>query len=224
MGDEERAPSSAELAEMSDLLRRALEQGAVGFSTGLIYRPGRVATREEIIEVARPLADFLGLVVATAWRAQRRRPLASNRSKRRGEHRGSRRLPCADLSSQVWRSAQLGQGQSFAGSRRRCQRCRRRRDARRLPVRRRQRPDDRILRSDQDRFGLGRGDPNSFLPRLPRLRGPSADGDRQHRRRRARRARSKNNSAGCPGQNAPWPSPSSWQKRTWRRTCGTLVS
>ncbi|HEX3851509.1 MAG TPA: D-aminoacylase [Polyangiaceae bacterium] len=76
MGDEERAPTSTELAEMSALLRRALEQGAVGFSTGLIYRPGRVATREEIIEVARPLAEF-SAVYATHMRSEGDRLLES---------------------------------------------------------------------------------------------------------------------------------------------------
>jgi N-acyl-D-aspartate/D-glutamate deacylase len=57
-------------------LRRALEQGAVGLSTGLIYRPGRVATSREIIEVARPLAEFAG-VYATHMRSEGDRLLES---------------------------------------------------------------------------------------------------------------------------------------------------
>src|SRR4051812_19090382 len=43
MGNEERDPTTDELARMRAHVRRALEQGAAGFSTGLIYRPGRAA-------------------------------------------------------------------------------------------------------------------------------------------------------------------------------------
>ncbi len=76
LGIEERAASPAELAEMQAHVQRALEQGAVGFSTGLIYRPGRVATTEEIIELARPLAHF-GAVYATHMRSEGDRLLES---------------------------------------------------------------------------------------------------------------------------------------------------
>jgi N-acyl-D-amino-acid deacylase len=76
MGDEERAPTATELSEMRACVQRALEQGAVGLSTGLIYRPGRVATPEEIIELARPLADFSALY-ATHMRSEGDRLLES---------------------------------------------------------------------------------------------------------------------------------------------------
>ena len=76
MGTEERSPSHDEIASMRGHVRRALEQGAAGFSTGLIYRPGRVATSQEIIEVARPLADF-GALYATHLRSEGDRLLES---------------------------------------------------------------------------------------------------------------------------------------------------
>jgi len=76
MGEEERAPSTAELAAMRAHLTRALEQGAVGFSTGLIYRPGRCASTEELIEIARPLADF-GALYTTHMRSEGDRLLES---------------------------------------------------------------------------------------------------------------------------------------------------
>ncbi len=76
MGDEERAPTAAELIEMRGHVQRALEQGAAGFSTGLIYRPGRVATSHEIIEVGRPLADYSALY-ATHMRSEGDRLLES---------------------------------------------------------------------------------------------------------------------------------------------------
>jgi N-acyl-D-amino-acid deacylase len=67
VGNEERAPSEAELARMRAEVERALEQGACGLSTGLIYRPGRWSTTEEVIEIARPLRAY-GALYATHLR------------------------------------------------------------------------------------------------------------------------------------------------------------
>ena len=53
MGDEKRAPSATELIAMQDHVKRALEQGACGFSSGLIYRPGRYSDTQEVIELAK---------------------------------------------------------------------------------------------------------------------------------------------------------------------------
>ena len=61
MGNDEREATNRETARMREHVRRALEQGAAGFSTGLIYRPGRVATTSEIIELARPLSEFAAI-------------------------------------------------------------------------------------------------------------------------------------------------------------------
>ncbi len=52
MGMAQRAPTHDELATMRGHVERALEQGACGFSTGLIYRPGRWSRTEEVIELA----------------------------------------------------------------------------------------------------------------------------------------------------------------------------
>ena len=46
---------------MQQWLREALEAGAVGMSTGLIYEPDRYSTTDEIVEVAGPLAEFRAL-------------------------------------------------------------------------------------------------------------------------------------------------------------------
>jgi N-acyl-D-aspartate/D-glutamate deacylase len=67
MGFAERAPTTAELAEMRALVRHALEQGACGFSTGLIYRPGRWSDTEEVIALASEAAPF-GALYATHMR------------------------------------------------------------------------------------------------------------------------------------------------------------
>jgi N-acyl-D-amino-acid deacylase len=58
MGMAQRAPTAAERATMRGYVEQALEQGACGFSTGLIYRPGRWSETEEVIELARLAAPF----------------------------------------------------------------------------------------------------------------------------------------------------------------------
>jgi N-acyl-D-amino-acid deacylase len=61
MGMEQRSPTAAELATMCGHVERAMEQGACGFSTGLIYRPGRWSGTEEVIELAKAVKPFDGL-------------------------------------------------------------------------------------------------------------------------------------------------------------------
>ena len=58
MGMEKRAPSAGELSAMKSHVSKALEQGACGFSTGLIYRPGRWSDTEEIIALASAANDL----------------------------------------------------------------------------------------------------------------------------------------------------------------------
>jgi N-acyl-D-amino-acid deacylase len=53
MGMDQRGPTAGELTAMRDHVARAIDQGACGFSTGLIYRPGRWSETEEVIELAR---------------------------------------------------------------------------------------------------------------------------------------------------------------------------
>jgi N-acyl-D-amino-acid deacylase len=61
MGNADREPTREEFAQMRQWLREALEAGAVGLSTGLIYEPGRYARTEEIIGLAREMAETGGL-------------------------------------------------------------------------------------------------------------------------------------------------------------------
>ena len=53
MGFARRAPDAKELARMQRLMGDAMEDGAWGLSTGLIYAPGSYAATEEIVEIAR---------------------------------------------------------------------------------------------------------------------------------------------------------------------------
>jgi len=61
LGDEDRAPDSAELQQMRTLVREAMEQGAVGVSTSLEYAPAPYATTEELIALAKEAAAYGGI-------------------------------------------------------------------------------------------------------------------------------------------------------------------
>lgn len=58
---ENRPPSQAELEDMKAYAKEAMEAGAFGMSTGLIYPPQVYASTKEIIEVSRVVADYGGL-------------------------------------------------------------------------------------------------------------------------------------------------------------------
>jgi N-acyl-D-amino-acid deacylase len=60
MGFARRPPDAAELKRMQRSLGDAIEDGAWGLSTGLIYAPGSYATTEEIVELARVAARHRG--------------------------------------------------------------------------------------------------------------------------------------------------------------------
>ncbi len=57
MGFEERAPSPDELERMRNLLRESLDAGALGMSTGLIFPPSAYADTQELVELAKVLAE-----------------------------------------------------------------------------------------------------------------------------------------------------------------------
>lgn len=60
MGAEDRAATSAELEEMKALVRRAMEEGGWGMSSGTFYVPGSYAPPEEIELLAAEVAPFGG--------------------------------------------------------------------------------------------------------------------------------------------------------------------
>jgi len=61
MGFDDREPTQSELEEMKELVAKAMEDGAIGLSTGLIYTPGCYAKTEEIIELAKVAAEYGGI-------------------------------------------------------------------------------------------------------------------------------------------------------------------
>jgi N-acyl-D-amino-acid deacylase len=56
-----RAPNEQELSRMKFLVERGMRDGALGFSTGLIYAPGKYSKTEEIIELAKVAAAHHGI-------------------------------------------------------------------------------------------------------------------------------------------------------------------
>ncbi len=61
MGNADRAPSADELTRMKQLVERAMQSGAWGISSGLIYVPGRYAKTDELIELAKVAAGHGGI-------------------------------------------------------------------------------------------------------------------------------------------------------------------
>jgi N-acyl-D-amino-acid deacylase len=61
LGDDNRAPSVAELDQMKALVRGAMQDGAMGVSTSLQYAPAPYAKTEELIALAAEAARFGGI-------------------------------------------------------------------------------------------------------------------------------------------------------------------
>ena len=69
IGDDNRAPTPAELERMKELVRGAMHDGAVGLSTSLQYAPAPYASTEELIALAAESAK-LGGIYATHMRSE----------------------------------------------------------------------------------------------------------------------------------------------------------
>jgi len=61
MGTDRRAPTPEELDQMKKLVAQTMEQGAFGFSTGLIYVPGTYSETDEVVELAKVAAGYGGV-------------------------------------------------------------------------------------------------------------------------------------------------------------------
>jgi N-acyl-D-amino-acid deacylase len=58
LGDADRAPTPDELRRMQQIVEQAVRDGAVGLASALIYPPGRFATTEELIALAKPAGAY----------------------------------------------------------------------------------------------------------------------------------------------------------------------
>jgi len=57
------APTAVELDTMRSVVRRAMEDGAMGMASALIYPPGNYATTAELIEEAKAMAPYGGVYI-----------------------------------------------------------------------------------------------------------------------------------------------------------------
>jgi N-acyl-D-amino-acid deacylase len=68
MGFVDRVATDEELTKMQEIMAQGMREGAVGFSTGLDYFPGRYAGEEELIKICEVVADYNGVSV---WHIRR---------------------------------------------------------------------------------------------------------------------------------------------------------
>ncbi len=64
IGDEDRSPTSQELKEMRKLVAEAMQEGAVGVSSALIYAPGCYARTDELIALAEVASEYGGMYIS----------------------------------------------------------------------------------------------------------------------------------------------------------------
>ena len=61
IGHEDREATPDELEQMRDLVRQAMEEGALGVASSLIYPPGSFADTDELIALSEVAAEYDGL-------------------------------------------------------------------------------------------------------------------------------------------------------------------
>ena len=61
MGFDDREPTMAELEHMKSMLREAMEHGAMGLTSGLIYSPSCYASEDELVELCKVVAEYDGI-------------------------------------------------------------------------------------------------------------------------------------------------------------------
>ncbi len=64
LGYANRAPSAEELERMKALVKQAMEEGAMGVTSALIYAPANYASTEELIELSKVASEYGGMYIA----------------------------------------------------------------------------------------------------------------------------------------------------------------
>jgi len=64
IGQDDRPPTPAELEKMQALVRVAMEEGALGVASALIYPPGSFANTDELIDLSRVAAEYDGMYIS----------------------------------------------------------------------------------------------------------------------------------------------------------------
>jgi N-acyl-D-amino-acid deacylase len=61
LGEGNVTPNAAQLRQMENIVERAMRDGAMGFSTGLIYTPGIYSKTDEVVALAKSAAKYNGI-------------------------------------------------------------------------------------------------------------------------------------------------------------------
>jgi N-acyl-D-amino-acid deacylase len=64
LGYENREPSEAELRQMQDLVRHAMEEGALGVGSSLIYAPAFYSKTDELIALSKVASEYGGMYIS----------------------------------------------------------------------------------------------------------------------------------------------------------------
>ena len=64
LGYEDRAPGTEELERMRQLVRQAMEEGALGLGSSLIYAPAFYAETRELVELAKVVGEYGGMYIS----------------------------------------------------------------------------------------------------------------------------------------------------------------
>ncbi len=64
LGEEDRNATAAELERMKEMIAQAMQQGALGISTGLFYVPGSFTPTAEIVELSKVAANYDGIYIS----------------------------------------------------------------------------------------------------------------------------------------------------------------
>lgn len=63
LGFDNRKPTAQELAQMKELVREAMKEGAMGLGSSLIYAPADYASTEELIELSKVVSEYNGMYI-----------------------------------------------------------------------------------------------------------------------------------------------------------------
>lgn len=64
VGRNDREPTTDEMQNMKNLVREAMEEGAMGLGTSLIYAPAFYASTEELIELSKVVGEYNGMYIS----------------------------------------------------------------------------------------------------------------------------------------------------------------
>jgi len=64
IGYEDRAPTDEEMVSMKNMVRQAMEEGAMGVGSSLIYAPAFYSSTEELIELCKVASEYDGMYIS----------------------------------------------------------------------------------------------------------------------------------------------------------------